>query len=256
MRVGLFVPCYVDQMFPDVAMAALEILERQAGVGVEIEVEAPSGQTCCGQPLYNAGQWEAARPLARRHLRVFEHCDYVVSPSGSCVAMVRHHYDKLLPDELGPQSVARRTYELCEFLTDVLQVERVAGAFPHRVGLHASCHSLRTLRLAPASERRTPPEQDRVARLLRGIDGLQLVEGARADECCGFGGVFAVEEEAVSVAMGRDRVAAHESAGAEILTSVDMSCLAHLDGLIRRDGGPIQVMHVAQILAGRSPGPR
>lgn len=248
MRVGLFVPCYVDQMFPDVAMATLEVLERQG-----VEVVVPAGQTCCAQPLFNAGQWDAARPLAERHLAVFEDFEHVVCPSGSCVAMVRHHYRELLAGRTGRSGGTPRTWELCEFLTDVLGVERIEGRFPHRVGLHASCHSLRTLRLAPASERRGPPVQDRVACLLRGLDGLELVDVPRADECCGFGGVFAVEEAAVSAAMGRDRVAAHRGAGAEVLTSVDMSCLCHLEGIARRDAAPIAVLHVAQILAGRDP---
>lgn len=255
MRVALFVPCYVDQMFPDVAMAALEVLERY-GAEAGLEIEFPADQSCCGQPLYNAGARGDARELAARHLRVFAGYDAVVSPSGSCVAMVRHHYARLCGADERSAHIAAHTYELCEFLCDVLRVERVEGRFAHRVGLHPSCHSLRTLRLADASERRAPPLDDRVARLLRSMDGLELVEGARADECCGFGGVFAVQEGAVSTAMGRDRIAAQRAAGAQILTSVDASCLAHLEGLIRRDGEPLRVMHVAQILAGREPAAR
>ena len=145
--------------------------------------------------------------------------------------------------------VRAKTFELCEFLTDVLQVEKLPGRFPHRVGLHQSCHGLRELRLGSSSEI-VGPAFGKARQLLELIDGLELVALERPDECCGFGGTFAVNEAAVSALMGQDRIRDHERAGAEVLTANDMSCLMHLDGLIRREGKPIRVLHVAEILAG------
>jgi L-lactate dehydrogenase complex protein LldE len=254
MKVGLFIPCYVDQCYPDVGLATVELLERHG-----VEVDYPEAQTCCGQPMANSGLTDAARPLAERFVRIFGDYDHVVCPSGSCAAMVRVHYRGLLADRASQElterlgRLARSTHELCEFLVDVLKVEQASGRFAHRVGLHHSCHGLRELRLGSGSERRIPGF-DKIARLLGGLSGIELVEPARPDECCGFGGTFAVTEEAVSCAMGRDRLAAHERAGAEIVTAADMSCLMHLDGLIRRDRRPLRVMHVAEILAAAATG--
>jgi L-lactate dehydrogenase complex protein LldE len=243
MRIGLFIPCYVDQFYPHVGMATVDVLERFG-----LHVEFPEEQTCCGQPLANAGMHAEARPLAERFLSIFSGYDYVVSPSGSCVAMVRHHYEQLLGDSAGLQATAHKTYELCEFLTDVLKVERLGGSFPHRVGLHQACHGLRELRTASSSEL-VGPAFNKPRRLLASLAGIQLAELRRPDECCGFGGLFAVAEEAVSCMMGEDRIADHEQAGTEVLTSTDMSCLMHLDGLIRRHRKPIRVMHIAEIFA-------
>src|SRR5204862_6624072 len=167
---------------------------------------------------------------------------YVVCPSGSCTSMVRNHYKNLLPED--PKLPV---FELCEFLHDVVKA-RPSGRFPHKVGLHRSCHGLRELRLAAGSERRVQPF-DKVRDLLSGLEGIELVELSRPDDCCGFGGTFAVAEEAVSCAMGRDRIADHARAGAEIVTGTDVSCLMHMDGLIRRAGKSLRVMHVAEILA-------
>ncbi|MDZ4697326.1 MAG: (Fe-S)-binding protein [Deltaproteobacteria bacterium] len=254
--VGLFVPCYVDQLYPDVAMATLEVLEKQG-----LSVDFPSQQTCCGQPMANTGCDGQAEPLARRMVSLFANYDHIVCPSGSCVAMVRHHYKNFFgADDAAYQHVRKNTFELTEYLTDVLKVERIGGRFPHRVGLHASCHGLRELRLGHASELgRGVPTQDRARHLLSGLQDITLVELSRPDECCGFGGTFAVAEEAVSTMMGCDRIADHERAGAEIITAGDMSCLMHLEGLIGRQKKPIRIMHIAQILAGRpvdAEGPR
>lgn len=246
MPVGLFIPCYVDQLYPDVGLATVEVLERHG-----VTVEFPTAQTCCGQPMANTGCTDLTAPFARKFLEVFGKYEYVVAPSGSCVAMVRHHYDEYLAGEPGFQGLKSKTYELCEFLHDVLRVERVEGHFPYRVGLHQSCHGLRELRLGASSER-VGPQFNKIRRLLEGLAGIEFVELARPDECCGFGGTFAVSEEAISCMMGRDRIHDHRQAGAEVLTAADMSCLMHLEGLIRRDGAPLQVMHVAQILAGRN----
>ncbi len=243
-QVGLFIPCYVDQLYPQVGMAALRLLER-----LGVDVDFPEAQTCCGQPMANTGCTDEARPLAVKFLEIFRDYEYVVCPSGSCTAMVRHHYSEYLADHPDFETLHSKTFELCEFLTDVLHVDKLAGRFPYRVGLHQSCHGLRELRLGSSSEI-VGPAYGKARQLLELIDGIELVELERADECCGFGGTFAVNEAAVSAMMGQDRIRDHEQAGAEVLTANDMSCLMHLDGLIRREGKPIRVMHIAEILAG------
>jgi len=247
MRVGLFIPCYIDHLFPDVGFATIEVLERHG-----VEIDFPRKQTCCGQPMANTGCQEDTRPLALKFLEIFADYPYVVCPSGSCVSMVRHHYDDYLAGRPGFEELKRKTFELCEFLTDVLKVERIAGKFPHRVGLHNSCHGHRALRLGQPSEVVAPPF-NKVRQLLSSLEGIQLTELSRPDECCGFGGTFAVNEEAVSTRMGLDRLSDHEQAGTQVLTAADMSCLMHMDGLIRRYRKGIHVMHVAQIFAGRQP---
>jgi L-lactate dehydrogenase complex protein LldE len=249
MKVALLVPCYIDQLYPHVGTATVEVLERYG-----VEVDFPVEQTCCGQPLLNFGCSAEARPLAARAVAIFAGYEHVVCPSASCTAMVRHQYERLLGVDSAARDLASRTFELCEFLNDVLGVERIEGRFPHRVGLHQGCHGLRELRLGGASERPDEPPS-KVRGLLASLDGIQLVGLQRSDECCGFGGTFAVTEEAVSCMMGRDRLHDHEEAGAEIITSTDMSCLMHLDGLLRREKRPLRVMHIAEILAGREPNP-
>ncbi len=244
MKVGLFIPCYVDQFYPRAGLATLTLLER-----LGVEVEFPTAQTCCGQPMFNSGMAQLARPCAARFAAVFARYDHVVSPSGSCVAMVRHHYEELGIADPALAGLRPRVLELCEFLHDVLGVRAVQAEFPHKVGLHQSCHGLRELRLASGSERVIAPFS-KVRSLLESVQGLQLVDLARPDECCGFGGTFAVGEEAVSCAMGRDRISDHQQAGAEVITGVDMSCLMHLEGLLRRSGNRIRVLHVAEILCG------
>jgi L-lactate dehydrogenase complex protein LldE len=243
MRLGLFIPCYIDQFYPQVGLATVELLERHG-----LDVEYPEEQTCCGQPMANVGLHDDARPLAERFLKIFAPYDYIVSPSGSCVAMVRHHYEEVLGHSAQLKEVSHKTFELCEFFTDVLKIDQLTGAFPHRVGIHQSCHGLRDLRNASSSEL-VGPSFNKPRQLLASLDGIELTELARPDECCGFGGLFAISEEAVSCMMGLDRIADHERAGTEVLTSTDMSCLMHLDGLIRRQRKPIRVMHIAEIFA-------
>lgn len=245
MQVGLFIPCYIDQLFPDVGLATVEVLEK-----LGVQVDFPIEQTCCGQPMANTGCIEDTRPLAERFLTIFRDYPYVVCPSGSCVSMVRHHYEAYLAGRPGFEELKRKTMELCEFLVQVLGIERIDARFPHRVGLHNSCHGHRELRLGAASELVIRP-YNKVRKLLESIDGIQLTELDRPDECCGFGGTFAVNEQAVSTRMGMDRLQDHQQAGSEVITAADMSCLMHLDGLIRRNGKSLRVMHVAQIFAGR-----
>ena len=242
MEVALFIPCYVDQLYPQVGLATASVLERYGAT-----VRFPEAQTCCGQPMANSGFFDDARPLARKMIDVFADFEHVVCPSGSCTSMVRNHFAQILPGEPRLESLRARTRELCEFLHDVLRVTP-AGRFPHKVGLHESCHGLRELRLGSGSERLVP-RFSKTRALLEGLQGIELVELSRPDDCCGFGGTFAVAEEAVSCAMGRDRIADHARAGAEIVTGTDVSCLMHMDGLIRRAGKSLRVMHVAEILA-------
>ena len=236
MQVALFVPCYVDQLYPRVAVATLELLEK-----LGCDVVYPLDQTCCGQPMANSGFEREGDAAMNVFARTFDRFDYIVAPSGSCVLHVREHIHHVAGD-LGP-----RVFELCDFLLDVLKVERIEGRFPHRVGLHESCHGLRGLRLGRASELNVPAFS-KPRRLLEMMAEIELVDLNRGDECCGFGGTFAVAEEAISVKMGRDRIEDHESHGAEVITGTDMSCLMHLEGLVRRENHPLKVMHVAEVL--------
>lgn len=251
-RVGLFVPCYIDQFYPDVGMATVELLERFG-----CQVEFPEAQTCCGQPMANTGCVAEARPLASRFVDIFSEYDHVVCPSGSCTAMVRHHYEEYFPakgaEHVRFEQLRQRVFELSEYLVDVLGVHSIRGRFPYRVGLHQSCHGLRELRLGSSSEV-VGPAFSKTRQLLASLEGIDLVTLTRPDECCGFGGTFAVNEEAVSCMMGLDRLHDHEKAGTQVLTANDMSCLMHLQGLILRRKKPMRVMHLAEILAGR-PGP-
>lgn len=241
-KVGLFIPCYIDQLYPQVGISTLKVLEHFG-----VDVEYPESQTCCGQPMANTGCTNEVAPLAKRFLDIFKGYDAVVCPSGSCVSMVTHHYDEYFSDNPEYEELKTKTYEFCDYLTNVLEIKTLSGRFPHKVGLHQSCHGLRELRLASSSEVMGPPFGN-VRVLLESIEGVELSQLQRPDECCGFGGTFAVAEEAVSCMMGEDRVHDHEQAGTEVLTALDMSCLMHLDGIIRRQKKPIRVMHISEIL--------
>ena len=243
MKVALFIPCYVDQLYPAVGLATARVLER-----LGCQVVFPEEQTCCGQPMANAGFAAQAAPVARHFLDVFEGYEAVVCPSGSCTSMVRNHYHGLVGGDARYPAVRAATYELCEFLVDVLKVGKVEGRFARRVGLHQSCHGLRELRLGSGSERNVAAF-NKVRLLLQSLEGIELVSLTRPDECCGFGGTFAVAEEAISCLMGRDRIADHLRAGAEVVTGTDVSCLMHMEGLARRNRTPLAFRHVAEILA-------
>ncbi|NJC25821.1 (Fe-S)-binding protein [Neolewinella antarctica] len=241
MTVALFIPCYIDQFYPKAGIATLELLEKYG-----CTVVFPREQTCCGQPLGNSGMEKEARPIYEHFVETFKSFDYVVCPSGSCVYQIRHHYEAL---EQTPDVVALRenTYELADFLVNVLGVTEVNASFPHRVGIHNSCHGLRGLRLGQGSER-VGEAFSHYKYLLGMVDGIELVTLERSDECCGFGGTFAVNQPELSTKMGRDRIADHLAHDSEVITSGDMSCLMHMEGLIRREGKPLRVMHVAEIL--------
>ncbi|OAV42736.1 (Fe-S)-binding protein [Lewinella sp. 4G2] len=241
MNVALFIPCYIDQFYPNAGIATLELLEK-----LGCTVTFPKEQTCCGQPLANSGMESEARPIYEHFVDTFSGFDYVVGPSGSCVYHIRHHYDTL---EQSPEVVALRakTFELADFLVNVLNVTELNARFPHRVGVHNSCHGLRGLRLGQGSER-VGAAFSHYNYLLSLVKDIELVMLDRTDECCGFGGTFSVNEPELSTKMGRDRIGDHLKNNSEIITSGDMSCLMHMEGLIRREGKPLKVMHVAEIL--------
>lgn len=239
--VALFVPCYVDQFYPEVAVATLHLLRR-----LGCNLRYPDGQTCCGQPMANAGFAAYTAGCDKNFVRVFSGFDYIVCPSGSCVLHIKEHLHE--NDNDGAVfAIRQRIFELTEFITDVLKIDKVEATFPHRVGLHVSCHGQRMLHLSSMSERMEEPFS-KAGTLLAGVKGLQLKAPRRWDECCGFGGTFCVTEEAVSVAMGKDRIAEHEAAGVDFITGGDMSCLMHLEGILKRRKSGVKVLHLAQIL--------
>jgi L-lactate dehydrogenase complex protein LldE len=234
MRVALFVPCYIDQFYPQVAVASLELLEK---LGCEVVV--PKDQTCCGQPMANSGFASSTKGCDANFSQNFEGFDYIVGPSGSCVLHLKEHH----PSE----KIRASVYEICEFLTDVLKVTSLSAKFPHRVGLHQSCHGQRGLHLSSMSERNEKPFS-KLKDLLALIDGIEVVLPQREDECCGFGGTFCVTEEAVSVKMGQDRINAHDANAVDYIIGVDTSCLMHMEGILRRQGSKVQVKHIVEIL--------
>lgn len=244
MKVALFVPCYVDAFFPEVGVATLELLERFG-----INVVYPLEQTCCGQPMANSGCHEEAAGTERLFVKNFRGFDYIVAPSGSCTHHVREHFTAIAQDTEVVR-VRERTVELVEFLHDVLKVREFPWAeFPHKVGLHIGCATLRALRAAKASEIDEPPfSKPRL--LLSKVKGIRFVSPSRPDECCGFGGTFSVYEEPVSAKMGYDKVHDHAGAGAEYIVSPDMSCVLHQKGCAERLGLPIKFLHIAQVLNG------
>jgi L-lactate dehydrogenase complex protein LldE len=235
-RVSLFVTCLVDLLFPEVGEATVLLL-RDLGVPVDF----PDAQTCCGQPALNSGFPDEARRTARTLLDAFEGAEAVVSPSGSCTAMVREHFPPLFQgtrDETRARDLAARTYELSEFLVDVLGVDRVAGSYAARVTYHDSCHGLRELHLSGQGRK-----------LLAGIDGLELVEMARPEQCCGFGGTFSVRLPEMATAMADDKLEQASATGADVLVGGDTGCLMHLAGRASRKGIHLRPMHLAVLLA-------
>lgn len=241
MQVALFIPCYIDQLYPNVGIATLQLLEK-----LGCDVTFPLEQTCCGQPMANSGFASSSNGCDTNFVKNFSSFDYIVAPSGSCVLHVKEH----LKDEAHPEKavqIRKNIYELTEFLTDVLKVEKLQARFPYKVGLHNSCHGQRGLHLSSMTERILPqfskPEQ-----LLSMVKDIQLSKPKRSDECCGFGGTFCVSEEAVSVKMGKDRIAEHDHNDVDYITGGDTSCLMHLEGILRRQGSRIRTIHIAEIL--------
>jgi L-lactate dehydrogenase complex protein LldE len=238
-RIALFVTCLADTMFPAAAKATVQLLERLGH-----EVVFPPSQTCCGQMHINTGYQKEALPLVRRHVRAFAPYDVVVAPSGSCVGSVRHQHAmvaRAAGDErlaARAEDVASHTYELSELLVDVLGVEDVGAYYPHRVTYHPTCHSLRMIRVG-----------DKPQRLLRHVRGLDLVELPAADQCCGFGGTFALKNADTSTAMLADKMRHVLDTGAEVCTAGDSSCLMHIGGGLSRLDAGVRTVHLAEILA-------
>ena len=239
MRVAVMVTCINDTLFPDSGKAVVRLLRR-----LGVDVDFPAAQTCCGQPMVNTGYLDEAVPLVRNHVEAFAGYDAVVTPSGSCAGSVRHQH-RLVAERSGDDglvdavaSASPRTYELTEFLVDVLGVVDVGAYFPHRVTYHPTCHSLRMLHVG-----------DRPTRLLQAVRGLRLEPLPAASECCGFGGTFAVKNADTSVAMGADKARHVRDTGAEVLVAGDNSCLMHIGGVLSRQRSGMRVMHLAEVLA-------
>ena len=235
-RASIFVTCLVDLLYPEVGEATTALLE-DAGV----QVDFPSVQTCCGQPAFNSGFEKEARKVGKTLLEAFEDSDAVVSPSGSCTTMVRHHFPHLFEgtrDSARARALAEKTYELSEFMVDVLGVSSMTGRWEGRVTYHDACHGLRELGLAGQGRQ-----------LLGGIEGLELVEMDRPDACCGFGGTFSVRLPAVATAMADDKLAQAGATNADAMVAGDAGCLMHLAGRASRVGAPMWSVHLATLLA-------
>lgn len=239
-KVTLFIQCILDSCFPEVAEDMVRVLERQG-----LELVYPPAQTCCGQPAFNAGYRQEAATLARKFLDVFEDAECIVCPSGSCVSMVRHHYAELFEGDPRlldrAEKIGAKTYEFTQFLVDVLGVTDVGATWNGQVTYHESCHLLRNLGVSA---------QPRA--LLANVRGLELIEMERADECCGFGGTFSTKYPEISEALLETKLANVQATGAGTVVGCDMGCLMNMQGMIKRRELPIQVRHIAQILAGEA----
>lgn len=241
MNVALFIPCYVDQFYPQVAIATLQLLEKFG-----CDVSYPLNQTCCGQPMANSGFEHLTQDCNSLFVKNFSEFDYIVCPSGSCTLHIKDHlHDE--ENEAAAQNIRHKIYELTEFLVDVLKIKELNAKFPYKVGMHQSCHGQRGLHLSQMSELVAAPFS-KPLQLLNMVDGIEIIALSRTDECCGFGGTFCVVEEAVSAKMGKDRVKDHVYHGAEYITGVDMSCLMHMEGILRRNKSKVQIRHIAEIL--------
>ncbi|NBV79482.1 MAG: (Fe-S)-binding protein [Verrucomicrobia bacterium] len=236
MRVSLFVPCFVDQLAPQVGLAAAKVLKR---LGHEVDFRAE--QTCCGQPSFNSGQWDVAREGALRTIQVFRGADVVVGPSGSCVAMIKKFYPELLqgtPHLAAAEDLAARTFEFSDFLVNRLGVTDVGAKFAKKVTYHDGCHALRELRL-----------KEEPRKLLRAVQGLELIESEEGESCCGFGGLFSAKFPMISTAMVQVKGGALARTGADFVVSSDPSCLLQIGGWLSREGKPILPLHIAEVLA-------
>jgi L-lactate dehydrogenase complex protein LldE len=246
MRISLFITCFNDTLFPETGKAMVNLFERLGHT-----VLFPLEQTCCGQMHYNTGYQEEAIPLIKRFVNVFEDAEVIVAPSASCVAMVKEFYSKVavltgdqkLKDRV--EQIVPRVFELSQFLVDELGVEDVGAYYPHRVTYHPTCHSLRMLRVGDAP-----------MLLLRNVRGIDLVELPAAEQCCGFGGTFAVKNADTSMAMLGDKIRHIKDTGAEVCTASDNSCLMHIGGALQRQRSGVEPVHLAEILASTENGKR
>lgn len=236
MKVQLFIPCFVDQLYPQTAFNMVKVLEK-AGCEVAYNIN----QTCCGQPAFNAGFWDEAREVCTKFLNDFNTADYIVAPSASCVGFVRNYYSKLFENAAvfnQVKDISKRIYEFSEFLTDVLKIENVGAELNATATYHDSCAALRECKIKEAPRK-----------LLNQVKGLEIIEMNDVETCCGFGGTFAVKFEAISIGMADQKVKNASDTNAGIIISTDLSCLMHLDGYIKGKNLPLKTMHIADVLA-------
>lgn len=243
MKVGLFIPCYVSAIYPHVGIATYKLL-----TSLGLDVSYPLNQTCCGQPMANAGYEGEAKQLARRFEELFQGFDVIVGPSASCVAFVKENYHNILKEEKHLCQTPGVIKDVIEFLHDDLKITSLPSRFPHKVSIHNSCHGVRELHLSTPSECNLP-YINKIRNLLELVEGIEVVEPEKVDECCGFGGMYSVEEPEVSACMGQDKVKEHMKTGATFITGSDSSCLMHMQGTIDRNHYPIQTIHAVEILA-------
>ncbi len=243
MRIALFIPCLVNQMMPDVGIATLELLEKLGH-----QVILPKGQTCCGQPMTNSGCFNEAKKTTLKLLNAFKgvECDAIVCPAASCLVAAKENFHEF---DTSPeaQAVINKLYELTEFLHDVAPIPAFTKPFAHKISLQMSCHGIRMLDLATPSEQ-MGPRHNKVEAVLSQIPQIDIVYPDRRDECCGFGGTFALDEGAVSGKMGKDKAQAHAATGAAYAVGFDPSCLLHIDGIIKRQKLSIEILHIAQVI--------
>ena len=236
MRVQLFIPCFVDQLYPETAFNMVKVLEKAT-----CEVSYNTNQTCCGQPAFNAGLWNEAREVATKFVKDFDTTDYIVAPSASCVGMVKNYYSKLFADSSlhnQVKNLAGRIFEFTSFLTDVLKIEEYGAVLQGKATYHDSCAALRECNIKEGPRK-----------LLSKVKGLELVEMVDNETCCGFGGTFAVKFEAISIAMADQKVNQALATGAEYIISTDLSCLMQISGYAKAQQLPIRTMHIADVLA-------
>lgn len=236
MRVQLFIPCFVDQLYPQTAFNMVKVLEKAC-----CDVSYNTNQTCCGQPAFNGGYWDEARDVAAKFLKDFDGVDYVVAPSASCVGFVRNYYAKLFENSSQHNAVkdlAKRTYEFSEFLTDILKIENYGAELNGKATYHDSCAALRECKIKQGPRN-----------LLSHVKGLELVEMNDVETCCGFGGTFSVKFEAISAGMADQKVNNALQTGAEYIISTDLSCLMQIEGYIRGKQLPLKTLHIADVLA-------
>ena len=236
MKVQLFIPCFVDQLYPQTAFNMVKVLEK-AGC----EVHYNTNQTCCGQPAFNAGFLDEARAVCSKFIQDFDNADYIVAPSASCVGFVRNYYTKLFDNSSvlhQVKNLASRTFEFSEFLTDVLKIEKLGAVFKAKATYHDSCAALRECKI-----------KDAPRRLLSNVSGLEMVEMNDVETCCGFGGTFAVKFDSISIGMADQKVTNALATKADYIISTDLSCLMHLDGYIKGKNLPLKTIHIADVLA-------
>lgn len=236
MKVQLFIPCFVDQLYPQTAFNMVKVLEKAC-----CDVQYNTNQTCCGQPAFNAGFWDESRAVCSKFIKDFEGADYIVAPSASCVGFVRNYFETVFKDSTNlsqAKEIGSRIYEFTEFLTDILKIENFGASFNAQVTYHDSCAALRECKI-----------KDGPRRLLSHVKGLQLVEMNDVETCCGFGGTFAVKFDGISIGMADQKITHALATKADYIVSTDLSCLMHLDGYIKNKDYSLKTIHIADVLA-------